>query len=309
MAKKIALGKGIASLIQDTPNQLLAKQLKEELDRQDQAEKVVTKTEIVNTPLLIDVSRIKANPAQPRKIFKEKNLEELANSITENGIIQPLIVMQLEGGNFELIAGERRLRAAKKAGLSQVPVVVKRGTEKDKMVMSIIENVQRADLNCVEEALAYFQLMEDFQMTQDEVAKKLGKERSTIANFLRILKLPRDVIEMMQKELLSFGHGKILAAEKDRERTIRLANTAVTENLSVRELEKLMKSKIKASSAPKSNPFFDEKADQIRQKLEQNTGFHFQIKSSKAGTGTIALKFNNEAEFNDIYEYLMTRRS
>tara|TARA_R110000868_G_C10891442_1_gene763640 strand:- start:28 stop:957 length:930 start_codon:yes stop_codon:yes gene_type:complete len=309
MAKKIALGKGIASLIQDTPNQLLAKQLKEELDRQDQAEKVVTKTEIVNTPLLIDVSRIKANPGQPRKIFKEKNLEELANSIIENGIIQPLIVMQLEGGNFELIAGERRLRAAKKAGLSQVPVVVKRGTEKDKMVMSIIENVQRADLNCVEEALAYFQLMEDFQMTQDEVAKKLGKERSTIANFLRILKLPRDVIEMMQKELLSFGHGKILAAEKDRERTIRLANIAVTENLSVRELEKLMKSKLKTESTPKSNPFFDEKADQIRQKLEQNTGFHFQIKSSKSGTGTIALKFNNEAEFNDIYEYLMTRRS
>ncbi len=114
---------------------------------------------------------------------------------------------------------------------------------------------------------------------------------------------------MMQKELLSFGHGKILAAEKDRERTIRLANIAVTENLSVRELEKLMKSKLKTESTPKSNPFFDEKADQIRQKLEQNTGFHFQIKSSKSGTGTIALKFNNEAEFNDIYEYLMTRRS
>ncbi len=309
MAKKIALGKGIASLIQDTPNQLLAKQLKEELNRQEQEERIITKTEIVNTPLLIDVSRIKANPGQPRKIFKEKSLEELANSITENGIIQPLIVMQLDGGNFELIAGERRLRAAKKAGLTQVPVVVKRGTEKDKMVMSIIENVQRSDLNCVEEALAYFQLMEDFQMTQDDVAKKLGKERSTIANYLRVLKLPRDVIEMMQKELLTFGHGKVLAVEKDRERTIRLANTAVTEQLSVRELEKLMKTKIKPAAESKKNPFFDDRVDQARQKLEQNTGFHFQIKSSKSGKGAIALKFNNEAEFNDIYEYLMTRRS
>lgn len=309
MAKKIALGKGIASLIQDTPNQLLARQLKEELDRQDQAGKVITKTEIVNTPLLVDISRIKANPGQPRKIFKEKSLEELANSILENGIIQPLIVMQLEGGTFELVAGERRLRAAKKAGLEKVPVVVKRGTEKDKMVMSIIENVQRADLNCVEEALAYFQLMEDFQMTQDEVAKKLGKERSTIANHLRILKLPRDVIEMMQKELLTFGHGKVLAVEKERERIIRLANIAVTEQLSVRELEKLMKTKLKGASTSKSNPFFDEKIDQVRQKLEQNTGFHFQIKSAKGGAGSIALKFNNEAEFNDIYEYLMTRRS
>lgn len=309
MAKKIALGKGIASLIQETPNQLLAKQLKDELDRQDQMAAATVKTEIVNTPLLIDVSRIKANPSQPRKIFKEKDLDELANSITENGIIQPLIVMQLDGGNFELIAGERRLRAAKKAGLDKVPVVVKRGTEKDKMVMSIIENIQRSDLNCVEEALAYFQLMEDYQMTQDEVAKKLGKERSTIANHLRILKLPRDVIEMLQKEILSFGHAKVLAAEKERERIIRLANIAATENLSVRELEKLMKSKLKAeSAAPKTNPFFNEKLDQLRQKLEQGTGFHFQIKSGKAGVGTIALKFNNEAEFNDIYEYLMTRR-
>lgn len=307
MAKKIALGKGIASLIQDTPNQLLAKQLKDELEREEQA--VTVKTEVINTPLMVDVTRIKANSAQPRKIFKEKDLEELANSITENGIIQPLIVMQLEGGNFELIAGERRLRAAKKAGLEKVPVVVKRGTEKDKMVMAIIENIQRSDLNCVEEALAYFQLMEDYQMTQEEVAKKLGKERSTIANFLRILKLPRDVIEMLQKEILSFGHAKVLASEKERERIIRLANQAAAEQLSVRELEKLMKSKLKAPSTARTNPFFDEKLDQLRTKLEQGTGFHFQIKSGKGGAGTIALKFNNEAEFNDIYEYLMTRRN
>ncbi len=305
MAKKIALGKGIASLIQETPNQLLAKQLKEEMDRQS----APLKPEVINTPLLVDVTRIKANSAQPRKIFKEKDLEELANSITENGIIQPLIVMQLDGGNFELVAGERRLRAAKKAGLEKVPVVVKRGTEKDKMVMAIIENIQRSDLNCVEEALAYFQLMEDYQMTQEDVAKKLGKERSTIANYLRILKLPRDVVEMLQKELLSFGHAKVLAAEKERERIIRLANQAVVEQLSVRELEKLMKSKVKSSSSSKSNPFFNEKLDQLRQKLEQGTGYHFQIKSGKGGAGTIALKFNNEAEFNDIYEYLMTRRS
>lgn len=308
MAKKIALGKGIASLIQQTPNQILSKQLKEEMDRQDAAQAPVVKTEIVNTPLLVDVTRIKANPAQPRKIFKEKDLEELANSITENGIIQPLIVMQLDGGNFELIAGERRLRAAKKAGLEKVPVVVKRGTEKDKMVMAIIENIQRSDLNCVEEALAYYQLMEDYQMTQEDVAKKLGKERSTIANFLRILKLPRDVIEMLQKELLSFGHAKVLAAEKERERILRLANQAVAEQLSVRELEKLMKSKFKPAKEGKGNPFFNEKLDQLRQKLEQGTGYHFQIKSGKGGSGTIALKFNNEAEFNDIYEYLMTRR-
>ena len=170
-----------------------------------------------NTPLLVDVNSIKTNPNQPRKIFKEKDLEELAESIKENGIIQPLIVAELENGHYELVAGERRLRAAKKIGLEQVPVVVKKATEREKMIMSIIENVQRSDLNCVEEALAYYQLMNEYKLTQEDVAKKLGKERSTVANFLRVLNLPRPVIDLLQKEILSFGHAKILASVKERD--------------------------------------------------------------------------------------------
>src|SRR5207253_7643636 len=135
--------------------------------------------QIETQPMLVDVDRIVANKGQPRKIFKEKDLLELSESIKENGIIQPLIVHEKDG-IFEIVAGERRYRASKLAGLTKVPVIVKRATKKEVLVMSIIENVQRSDLNCVEEALAYFQLMNEFELTQEEVAKKIGKERSTI---------------------------------------------------------------------------------------------------------------------------------
>ncbi len=303
MAKKLALGKGIASLLQENTTTInMAPPAYPALPD----EEVVVSRE--NSPALIDISSIKTNPNQPRKIFKEKELEELSESIKENGIILPLIVVELEDGKFELVAGERRLRAAKKAGLEQVPAIVKRATDKEKMIMSIIENVQRSDLNCVEEALAYYQLMNEFKLTQEEVAKKLGKERSSIANFLRILNLPRPVLELLQKENLSFGHAKILVAIKEREEAIRLANEAALGNWSVRELENALKSKKPAKvKAQKTNPYFDEKLDQFRKLLEQKTGYHFAISSSKNGAGQVIIKYSNEAEFNDIYEFLLKK--
>jgi len=312
MAKKLALGKGIASLLQEsTPQAVVAQTYNQQFNNTAQPEVEMEKeieVRVENTPLLVDVSAIKTNPNQPRKIFKEKDLEELSESIKENGIIQPLIVAELDNGHFELVAGERRLRAAKKAGLEQVPVVVKRATDREKMIMSIIENVQRSDLNCVEEALAYYQLMNEYKLTQEDVAKKLGKERSTVANFLRILNLPRPVIDLLQKEMLTFGHAKILAAVKEREDAIRLANEAVANTWSVRELENAIKAKKPLKEkAPKSNPFFDEKLDQFRKTLEQKTGYHFGITSGKNGSGSIVLKFSNEAEFNDIYEFLLSK--
>lgn len=312
MAKKIALGKGIASLLHDAAPATVVNQTYNAHFNSEAAPAVPAEREvevrIENTPLLVDVGSIKTNPNQPRKIFKEKDLEELSESIKENGIIQPLIVAELDGGQFELVAGERRLRAAKKAGLEQVPVVVKRATDREKMIMSIIENVQRSDLNCVEEALAYYQLMNEYKLTQEEVAKKLGKERSTIANFLRVLNLPRPVIDLLQKEMLSFGHAKILASVKEREDAVRLANEAVAKTWSVRELEQAIKAKKPLKEkAPRTNPFFDEKLDQFRKSLEQKTGFHYNITSGKNGSGQVILKFSNEAEFNDIYEFLLSK--
>jgi ParB family chromosome partitioning protein len=294
--KKTVLGKGIASLIDtsEIPSEIRSFAMATEAS-----------TENGHGPkqgiLMVGINLIKTNPSQPRKIFKEKELAELANSIRENGIIQPLIVSKTDKG-FELIAGERRLKAARIAGLSQVPVIVKMATDRDKMVMSIIENVQRSDLNCVEEALAYYQLMDEYKLTQEDVAKKVGKERSTVANFLRILKLPRIVIDLLQKEQLSFGHAKVLAAvEPDRVES--LAAVAVKQNLSVRELERLLGRKGSEKAAVPNDEF-----DYFRQKLEERTGFRFKLKG-KNGKGVISIKFRDKKEFNTIYEYFFTSSS
>lgn len=301
---KNQLGKGMAALLGSGAAPIGTKsEVKKEVVVKEAAKKDVPTQ---SGPLVVDIAQIKANKEQPRKIFKDKEIMELASSIKENGVIQPLIVsMDDEAGVFHLIAGERRLRASKLAGLDKVPVVVKKVTKKDTLVMAIIENVQRSDLNCVEEALAYYQLMNEFNLTQEEVSRKIGKERSTIANFLRILKLPREVLQYLQKEELTFGHAKVLAAVKDDEKIKRYAIEAIQQELSVRELEKLIKSK-KTIKPKINNPFFDEKIDNLRSKLEKKTGFHFDLTSKPNGTGLVSIKFNNEAEFNDIYEYLMS---
>lgn len=300
---KIQLGKGMAALLGNTPGSSFNDQVKTEAPKQEM------KTTIETQPLLVDIEKISPNKSQPRKIFKEKDLLELSESIKENGIIQPIIVVEKDG-MFEIIAGERRYRASKLAGLTKLPVVVKRATKKDVLVMAIIENVQRSDLNCVEEALAYFQLMNEFELTQEEVAKKIGKERSTIANFLRVLKLPKDVIVLLQKEQLSFGHAKILASLSDDEAIKRLANEAAVSTWSVRELEENIK-KVKKGFKPvtdSKNKFLDEQFTQLKNRLETKTNFHIAIKGKKNGAGEVIIKFNNEAEFNDIFKYMMTTR-
>jgi ParB family chromosome partitioning protein len=294
---KPQLGKGMAALLGNNPGGYT----------DVPAAPIEPKKEIqIEThPMLVDVEKIIANKAQPRKIFKEKELLELAESIKENGVIQPILVVEKDG-MFEIVAGERRYRASRLAGLTKIPVIVKRATKKDVLVMSIIENVQRSDLNCVEEALAYFQLMNEFELTQEEVAKKIGKERSTIANYLRLLKLPKDVIVSLQKEQLSFGHAKILVGLNEDETIKRLVNEVISKGLSVRELEELAKkSKKPAKNGGKENKFIAEQYTQLRNKLEQKTGYHFDLKAKKNGAGEIAIKFSNEAEFNDIFSYLM----
>ena len=178
---------------------------------------------------MISVTEIKPNPNQPRRIFKSSDLQELTASVKENGILQPLIVTKAQDKGFVLIAGERRLRAAKNAGIEKVPAVIRKVTDRESLIFAILENVQRSDLNCIEEALAYYQLMDDFKLTQEEAAKKLGKERSTVANFLRLLKLPKQVLELLQKEFLTFGHGKVLAGV-DKEVALRTLINALLTN-------------------------------------------------------------------------------
>lgn len=299
--QKPQLGKGMAALLGGGPIGASAERTAHPVSQAP----LETRTVVDHQPMLVPLDRIATNKAQPRKIFKEKELLELAESIKENGVIQPLIVSEAVEGMFDLIAGERRLRAAKLAGLERVPVLIKRATKKDHVVMSIIENVQRSDLNCVEEGLAYFQLMNEFGLTQEEVAKKVGKERSTVANFLRLLKLPKDVIILLNKEQLSFGHGKVLVGISDDELVKRLANEAAIKQLSVRELEELIKLTKKSPKAKEGRDLTADRYDQLKDRLEKKTGFHFAVKSKKNGAGSITIKFSNEAEFNDVFGYLM----
>jgi len=305
--QKVVLGKGIGALFKEASNVMNQPHNVGVNNMMGSEVRTTTNNQFEGMPHLVSISEIHTNPHQPRKIFKEKELEELAHSIKENGVIQPLIVEKAEKG-FRLIAGERRLRASKKAGLEKVPVIIRnRSTEKENMVISILENIQRENLNCLEEAAAYLQLMDDYGLTQEEIAKKLGKERSSIANFLRILTLPHEVREMVSKEQISFGHAKILVGEKNSERCKRLANEVFVNQLSVRELEKLLKARVEVEKEPKKNPYFEGKLDQIRQQLEQRTGFHFHLKTKKNGNGQVVIKFNNEAEFNTIYDYLLRK--
>ena len=308
MTKKMALGKGMASLIQHRPTELL------------NPSPVANETgeggglgPPPTPPLSIPIEDIHPNPNQPRKTFKKDELEELSLSIKESGILVPLIVSRDEEG-YQLIAGERRLRAAERAGLREVPVLVKTVTEREKMVISIVENIQRSGLNCVEEALAYSTLMDEFHLTQEEVAKSVGKERSSVANFLRILNLPRPVIDLIREGELSFGHAKVLASVKDRDLAISMAQEVVAKKFNVRELEALVKSVDRRGGEGSGrakrhgpDPSFMEQLDQCRRKLEQKTGFHIALRPGRGQSGQMTLKFSSEREFNDIYEFFMER--
>ena len=189
----------------------------------------------------IDISLIYANPNQPRKTFDETALKELATSIKTHGIIQPIVLNRAEDGKYMMIAGERRWRAAKMAGLEQVPAFVRNYTPKQIKEISIIENLQREDLNPIEAARAIKQLMDEYDLTQEAVADRIGKSRPAIANTLRLLNLPMDVIELIEKNKLSAGHARCLVALSSPIEQTKVAQAAVAKKLSVREMEKLVK--------------------------------------------------------------------
>lgn len=188
---------------------------------------------------LAGVDEISVNPYQPRREFDDAALMELAQSIESNGVIQPLVVRKTASG-YQLIAGERRLRASRLAGLKQVPIVIRRSTDRESLELALIENIQRQDLNCVDSALAYAQLANDFSLTQEEISKRVGKDRGTVANHLRLLKLPEEIIESLKSTALSFGHAKVLMGLDDRTLLLKAHEEVVASGLSVRETEELI---------------------------------------------------------------------
>jgi ParB family chromosome partitioning protein len=260
---------------------------------------------------VLPLDEIKANEFQPRRDFEAGPLEELAQSIRENGLIQPLIVRKV-GDHYELIAGERRLRASKMAGLKVVPVVVRKSTDRESLELAIVENIQREDLNCVDEGLAYFQLMQEFQLSQEELAKRMGKDRATIANALRILKLSDFILAELKKGSMSRGHAKALLSLEDVAERDKLAREVLEKNLSVRQTEKTAQEKKAAvSSKPASQTVTGStgnKIDPELMKLTQDLTRRYMSKVEIKGTtksGEIKIHFSSKDELNRVFSVLM----
>lgn len=221
MAQKTVLGKGLASLL---PNSTASAPSGASVFGSAPLTPSASETPNRDRHMGISmagVDEIQVNHFQPRREFDELSLKELAQSIRTSGIIQPLVVRKTAKDGFELIAGERRLRAAKLAGLKQVPVVIRRSTDRETLELALVENIQRQNLNCVDEALAYFQLIQEFSLTQEEVSDRVGKDRATVANYLRLLRLPETILDDLKKQILTFGHGKALLGLEDADMRLR----------------------------------------------------------------------------------------
>ena len=261
----------------------------------------------------LDIDRLDPAAVQPRSIFKEEKLNELAQSIRTNGIIQPLVVRR-KGDRFEIIAGERRWRAAQKAGLHKVPCIVKDVSQDNVLELSLIENIQREELNPIEEANAFKRLLEMLDLTQDEVARRVGKERSSVTNSLRLLKLPAELQKLVEEEILSMGHARALLSVDSAERQITLAQHITTKSLSVRETEQLVKRpesappRISQSKSATTSGAEDANILAAEGKLSKKLGAPVKIRFAKVG-GVIEIKFSSANDLARVFDLIAQTRS
>ena len=253
----------------------------------------------------VDINNIKPNENQPRKSFDEEKLEELATSIKEHGLIQPVILRKAEIG-YEIVAGERRWRACRKAGLKEIPCIVKELTDEQNMLMAIIENMQREDLNPIEEAEGLNQMIVSFGMTQEQVSKSVGKSRPYITNALRLLKLPEAVKNFVSEGKLTTGHARAIAGIGDPEKQLELAKLVLEKNLSVRELEKLIKENY-VQKKKNSRKKIEKSADVIRveEDLKQIMGTKVNL-TQKGKKGKIEIEYYNKEDLERLIEMLKT---
>lgn len=258
-----------------------------------------------NGDKLVNINDIEPNREQPRKYFDEEALKELADSIAMHGVIQPLLVRPLSDGGYQLIAGERRWRASRMAGLTQVPVVVKEMTDEEAMELALIENLQREDLNPIEEAEGFKLLMDTYSFTQEQAAEKVGKSRPAIANALRLLSLPQEVLDMVKQGIISSGHARTLIPLTDEKLIIKLAEEIYQKELSVRETERIVKTLLKPKNEivkkkSKRDPYYDECEIAIREEL----GRKAKINVSRGNKGSIEIEFFSKEDLQSILEAL-----
>jgi ParB family transcriptional regulator, chromosome partitioning protein len=295
MNKKKELGKGLRALlsnIETTTNKEEKTQLVKEL------------TSSVST---IALDAIEVNPFQPRTEFDPEELMELAKSIKVHGLIQPITVRSLGGDAYQLISGERRMRASKMAGLTQVPAYIRVANDQEMLEMALIENIQRSDLNAVEVAISYQRLIDECSLTHETLSDRVGKNRSTVTNYLRLLKLPPEIQNAVKSNDISMGHARVLAGVQDIALQLQMFKKTMNDQLSVRQLEDLSKSSTTLpaqKNAPKINDATSIELERIKKEISGLIGTKVDIARNNKGQGKIVISFANDKQFNDIYDLL-----
>lgn len=292
--KKQALGRGLSALLKDPDNDIRSAEDKN-------ADK------LIGTILEIDIEAIEINPFQPRSNFNEEALQELATSIRELGVIQPITVRKIDFNNYQLISGERRLRASKLVGLTTIPAYIRIANDNESLVMALVENIQRHDLDPIEIALSYQRLIEEIQLTQEQMSERVGKKRSTISNYLRLLKLDPIIQTGIRDGFISMGHGRAIITIENHEAQTSIYQKIVSENLSVRETETLVKKYqegVKPTvKAKKTNPSFEITSNH-KQAFVDFFGAKVAVKVVGKGKGEISIPFYSEEDLNRIIKLI-----
>ncbi len=290
--KKMGLGKGLDSMI---PPKTTSRATKDSLKNESQ----ISKT----GETILKINEVEPNKKQPRKFFNEEALQELSESIKQHGIVQPLVVAKKDD-YYEIIAGERRWRAAKLAGLKEVPVVIKDYSPQEIMEVALIENIQREDLNPVEEARAYENLIKEYNLKQEELAQRVSKSRSAITNSLRLLNLSDEVLDMLMEETISSGHARALLALKDKDQQLQVAEKIISDKLSVREIEKIVKTiNNPAKKTQKKELKNDFVYRDIEEQLKQTIGTKVRINRKSEDKGKIEIEYYSQDELEKIVSY------
>ena len=303
-AKKMGLGRGLNTLIPKAPivDEEDVEQVKKKVSRSSKTKK----KEETKKELTLPIDKIEPNPDQPRNQFDEDTLQELADSIKQYGMLQPILVTPKDDF-YEIIAGERRWRAAKLAGVKEVPVIVKEYTDQEILEIGLIENIQRENLNPIEEAIAFKRLLEEFNLKQDEVAERVSKSRTAVTNSMRLLKLSDKVQQMIIDDMISTGHARALLAIDDPELQYTLANKIFDEKLSVRETEKLVK-EIKNPKKPKEKKVMENAFiyQDLEEKMKGVFGTKVSIASKGKGKGKIEIEYYSDDELEHLFDMMMS---
>lgn len=292
--KKPVLGRGLSALLSDPSNDIKSVEDKG-------ADKVV------GSIVELDINLIEINPFQPRTNFNEETLQELAKSIKEVGVIQPITVRKLEFNKYQLISGERRLRASKLIGSTTIPAYIRLANDNESLIMALVENIQRHDLDPIEVAISYQRLIEEVNLTQEEMSERVGKKRSTITNYLRLLKLDPIIQTGMRDGFISMGHGRALINIEDQDAQSDIYHTVVTQNLSVRDTEALVK-KYQEGLKPKTGKPVATKSFEIESEQKKTFADFFgakvDVNVAANGKGKISIPFHSEEDFNRIMKLI-----